>query len=221
MTIKQRKFASAVSLVEVIIVTAVFAVVTIGALSYQYHAAKNAQIAHAQITATCTAQLLLEDWKSTGGSQSYDPAKLGMGFSTASVPHPVKAVQLEFFVEDGVGQVRITNDCTVVGYQRNSDSTTYDYEINPGGSEINEFRRYDTYAYHYVPKNAEASGQRITVPIDQTYVTQSFGGVASEPGGQIFVEGNVVIGGDLTVHDGKQVRNSSLRQPCLLIQQGG
>jgi type II secretory pathway pseudopilin PulG len=97
MTIKQRKFASAVSLVEVIVATVIFSVVTIGALSYQYHAAKDAQIAHAQITATCTAQLLLEDWKSTGGSQSYDPAKLGMGFSTAS------AIPADFDQEEGLG----------------------------------------------------------------------------------------------------------------------
>jgi hypothetical protein len=33
------------------------------------------------------------------------------------------------------------------------------------------------------------------VPLTDTYTTQSFGGVESEPGGQIFVEGNVVIGG--------------------------
>ena len=97
MTIKQRKFASAVSLVEVIMATAVFAVVIIGALSYQYHAAKNAKIARAQITATCTAQLLLEDWMSTGGSESYDPPKLGMGFSAAS------AIPDGFAQEAGLG----------------------------------------------------------------------------------------------------------------------
>jgi hypothetical protein len=97
MTIKQRKFASAISLVEVVMATVIFAVVAIGALSYQYHAAKNAKIAHAQITATCTAQLLLEDWMSTGGSQSYEPAKLGMGFSAAS------AIPAEFTQEEGLG----------------------------------------------------------------------------------------------------------------------
>jgi hypothetical protein len=125
--------------------------------------------------------------------------------ATAPISHPKPAVQLEFFVEDGVGKVRITNDCTILGYERNSDDKTYDYEIKPGGSAVTEFRRYYTYAYHYIPDDAEASGQRVTVPIEQTYVTQSFGGVESEPGGQIFVDGNVVIGGDLTVHNGDQV----------------
>lgn len=125
--------------------------------------------------------------------------------STASVPHPQAAVQLEFFVEDGVGKVRITNDCTVLGYERNSDSKTYDYEIKPGQSEITEFRRYYIYTYHYMPKDAEASGQRITVPIEQTYVTQSYGGMDSKPGGQIFIDGDAVIGGDLTEHNGDQI----------------
>jgi hypothetical protein len=125
--------------------------------------------------------------------------------ATAPVASPQDAVQLEFFVEDGVGKVRITNDCSVLGYQRNSDYKTYDYEIKPGTSDETEFRRYDTYAYHYMPKDAEANGQRYTVPIEQTYVTQSFGGVKSEPGGQIFVDGNVVIGGDLATQSGDQV----------------
>jgi len=137
-----------------------------------------------------------------------DSTKLSYTFkpkSTASVPNPQAAVQLEFFVEDGVGQVRITNDCSVLGYQRSSDNQTYDYEIKPGNSEEVEFRRYYTYAYHYAPKDAEAGGQRITVPIKDTYVTQSYGGAETKPGGQIFVDGNVVIGGDLTAHDGSQV----------------
>jgi hypothetical protein len=58
-------------------------IVALGGLSYQYHAARHARIARAQITATRTAQLLLEDWKSTGGSSEYDPAALGIGISFA------------------------------------------------------------------------------------------------------------------------------------------
>jgi hypothetical protein len=96
-TIKRRKFASAISFVEVIAATAVFGIAITGALSYQYHAAKNAKIAQAQIAATCTAQLLLEDWMSTGGSQNYDPAKLELGFSSAS------AIPADFSQEEGLG----------------------------------------------------------------------------------------------------------------------
>lgn len=123
----------------------------------------------------------------------------------APVPKPHDAVQLEFFVEGGVGKVRVTNDCTVPGYQRNSDNKTYDYEITPGGSKKTTFERYDIYTYHYMPEDAEAKGQRFTVPVEDTYVSQSFGGEKSEPGGQIFIDGDVIIGGDMTAHDGDQV----------------
>ena len=123
----------------------------------------------------------------------------------APIPSPHAAVQLEFFVEEGVGKVCVTNDCTVLGYQRNHDYKTLDYEIQPGSSDVTEFRRYDIYSYHYMPKDAVEKGQRLTLAIEDTYVTQSFGGVETEPGGQIFVDGNVVIGGDRTKHDGNQV----------------
>jgi hypothetical protein len=98
-------------------------------------------------------------------------------------------VQLEFFVEGGVGKVRITNNCVYKGYQQASDDRTWNYRIVPG-SNPPTFQRYPIYAYHYKP-NTEAS---IVVPVEDTYVTQHFGAVESAPGGQIFVNGNVVIG---------------------------
>jgi len=119
---------------------------------------------------------------------------------TAPLDNRKSAVQLEFFVEDGVGKVRITNNCTVRGYKRNNNSTTWDYEIKPG-SDAKEFRTYNIYAYHVMPDG----GEILTVPLEQTYVTQSFGGVESEPGGQIFINGNVVIGGHNSLHNGDQV----------------
>ncbi len=87
MTVKRRKFAAAITLIEVMIATVILVITTTGALSYQYHAARDAQIARAHIAATRTAQLLLEDWMSTGGSKEYDPSTLGLGFSpTISIP---------------------------------------------------------------------------------------------------------------------------------------
>ena len=82
MAVKRLKFAAAVTLVEVLVAMAVLAIAALGALGYEYHAALQARIAHAQTTATRTAQLLLEDWKSTGGSEDYDPIALGLGFSS-------------------------------------------------------------------------------------------------------------------------------------------
>lgn len=116
--------------------------------------------------------------------------------------HP--AVQLEFFVEGGVGKVRITNNCSVRGYQRNRDYKTLDFKLKPDtDGKVSE--RYDIYAYHFMSEDAEVNGERLTQRIDETYVTQSIGEVESEPGGQIFIDGNVIIGGDKSLHNGDQV----------------
>ncbi|MFH1370784.1 MAG: hypothetical protein ABII09_05805 [Planctomycetota bacterium] len=104
---------------------------------------------------------------------------------TANVSRPRNAVQLEFFVEAGVGKVRITNNCTVRGYP----GTTYDYKIVPG-SGGSTYQKYDIYTYHYAPRDQAP----LIVPVENTYVTQKFGTKESEPGGQIFVDGDVIIG---------------------------
>lgn len=106
----------------------------------------------------------------------------------ASVSNPQPAVQLEFFVEGEVGKVRVTNNCTVRGFKQSNDNRTYDFRIKP--SEPSKYERYHIYAYHVMPEDA----QRSVYPVQETYVTQSIGGVESEPGGQIFVDGNVIIG---------------------------
>jgi hypothetical protein len=109
---------------------------------------------------------------------------------TANVPNRQNAVQLEFFVDANVGKVKITNNCTVRGYLRAGGENTWDYKILPGSSPIS-FQKYYIYAYHYAPDFESPN----TVPVTDTYVTQHFGSKESEPGGQIFVDGNVIIGG--------------------------
>jgi hypothetical protein len=104
---------------------------------------------------------------------------------TANVTNRHNAVQLEFFVDAGVGKVRITNNCTVRGYPGN----TYDYRIIPG-THSSTYQKYDIYAYHYAPRDVAP----LVVPIEDTYVRQQFGNKSSEPGGQIFVNGDVIIG---------------------------
>jgi len=111
----------------------------------------------------------------------------------APVQNPNAAVHLEFFVQNGVGKVRITNNCTVRGFQQSRNSRTWDFEIVPD-SGGNSYKRYDIYSYHLMSENADSTGQRKIVNLDDTYVSQSIGGVQSEPGGQIFVDGNVIIG---------------------------
>ncbi|MEN6574907.1 MAG: hypothetical protein ABFD90_01095 [Phycisphaerales bacterium] len=129
--------------------------------------------------------------------------------ATASVANSHPAVQLEFFVDGGVGKVRITNNCTVRGFHQSSDSMTYDFKIKPGTTGT-QYERYDIYAYHVAPDDADATGQRFTIPLMNTYVTQSFGGTTSDPGGQIFVNGNVVIGGNSGLHSNDQVVKGSV-----------
>ena len=132
-----------------------------------------------------------------------DSTRLQYRFSpvaNASVTNSQPAVQLEFFVEDGIGKVRITNNCTV----RGNTAGTYDYKIQPG-TDGKKFEKYNIYGYHYAPADADSTGQRIVSNIEETYVTQDFGGVESEPGGQIYIDGNVVIGGDETWNNGSQL----------------
>lgn len=116
---------------------------------------------------------------------STNPAFRFTPHGTANVDYPRDAVQLEFFVEGGIGKVRITDNCTVRAYH----GTTYDYKIVPG-SGGNTYQKYDIYAYHYAPKNVAP----IVKPVEDSYVTQTFGTKQSEPGGQIFVDGDVIIG---------------------------
>jgi len=81
MVVKRPKFDSAVTLIEVLVSIIILAIAAVGALNYQYYAVEQAQIARAQCLATRTAQLVLEDWKSTGGAAGYDLSTLGLGFS--------------------------------------------------------------------------------------------------------------------------------------------
>jgi len=76
------------TLVEIMVAMVILTIVALGALGYQYHAAEHAQIAKVEIIATRTAQLLLEDWKSGGGSEDYDPATLDLGFTSTSFAPP-------------------------------------------------------------------------------------------------------------------------------------
>ncbi len=75
-----RRKRRGLTLVETAIALGIISVSTIGSLAYQYHAARQIRIAHAELAATRVGQLLVEDWKSTGGASNYDPVQLGIGF---------------------------------------------------------------------------------------------------------------------------------------------
>lgn len=87
MKVKRRKLEAALSFLEVLLAIASLAMVCIGALSYEYHFAGHTRVARAQVKGMRAAQLLLEDWKSTGGSEYYDVSMLGLSF-TSGIPIP-------------------------------------------------------------------------------------------------------------------------------------
>ena len=76
------------TLVEVMIAVCITVVIALGTLCYQYYGVKHSRASQAQITATRIGQLLLEDWKSTGGDPYYDPLSLGLGFTSPEPPSP-------------------------------------------------------------------------------------------------------------------------------------
>jgi hypothetical protein len=135
-----------------------------------------------RVTDEASVQSKIDRFKdSTAASYRLTPT------ASTSVSPRYPAVQLEFFVDpaDNVGKVRITDNCTVQA----ASAGSYDYEIVPG-SGGSTYRKYNIYDYHFKPTSETSQ----VIPLTDTYVTQSYGGVESEPGGQIYVKGNVVIG---------------------------
>jgi type II secretory pathway pseudopilin PulG len=69
------------TLTEVMIAAAIVIVVALGTMCYEYLCIDHVRIARAELTATRVGQLLIEDWKSEGGSLDYNPEDLQMGFN--------------------------------------------------------------------------------------------------------------------------------------------
>jgi hypothetical protein len=127
---------------------------------------------------------------STAAAYQFTPTTTIPSSSTSSWQAVFPAVQLELYVSGGVGMVKILNNCTVRGYNRSSNKTN-DFNV-VSGSGGSSFQPYNIYAYHY----KRSTDSNVAVPITNTYVTQTFGGYTSDPGGQIYVNGNVIIGSE-------------------------
>ncbi|HSV99450.1 MAG TPA: prepilin-type N-terminal cleavage/methylation domain-containing protein [Sedimentisphaerales bacterium] len=91
------RIARGFTLIEQVVAAAILTIAALGALHYEYFAAGQARIARVQTDAARAAQLLIEDWKSTGGSDEYDPASLGLGFANAG------QAPGDFATADGMG----------------------------------------------------------------------------------------------------------------------
>jgi type II secretory pathway pseudopilin PulG len=71
MTIKRAKFATAVTLIEVMVAIIIMSVAVLGASGFRYYAAMDARKADVQVTAARLASLLLSGWKGSGGYSGY------------------------------------------------------------------------------------------------------------------------------------------------------
>lgn len=58
----------------------ILSIVSIGCLGYQYFSTRMATRANAELTATRTARLVLDNWKKTGGDENFEPTSLNVGF---------------------------------------------------------------------------------------------------------------------------------------------
>jgi hypothetical protein len=138
---------------------------------------------------------------STNPTYCLTPAKITLpksadgrtGFYSATVTD-LPAVHLKFYVTAaGLGYVRIYNNCTVAGYSRNGPAgTSWDYKINPADTDT--FIQYPIYGCHNNAGSAAYTDVQIDLVTDPIYVRQTYGSKQSEPGAQIYVNGNVVIG---------------------------
>jgi type II secretory pathway pseudopilin PulG len=89
------------TIVEVMISMAVLIIVAVGTMFFQYNGASPARQAEAQTAAARFGQLLLEDWKSTGGASNYDPNTLGLGFTAlvTSVSYKITIDYQTFYIQ--------------------------------------------------------------------------------------------------------------------------
>jgi Tfp pilus assembly protein PilV len=143
------------SLIEVIIASAVLFIAIIGGLSYQYHAEVQNHIARANQTASRIAQLLLEDWKNSGGSATYDPTTLQLGFLSS---HEKNA---DYYIFTDNLRMYIAMDSSVVVSDPDAGVTitrlgvrvTWRRDYREGGPEDN-----DPYVYMTTYTRNDASG---------------------------------------------------------------
>jgi prepilin-type N-terminal cleavage/methylation domain-containing protein len=72
------------TLIEVMLAVAIIIIAALGAMCYEYLSVNHVRFARAQLAATRVGQILIEDWKSTGAIDNYNPEYLQMGFNQTS-----------------------------------------------------------------------------------------------------------------------------------------
>ena len=98
------------TLLELVIAALILGIMSVGLLSYQYYATRDARHADAQATASRLAKLVLDHWKGTGGHDTYNPitllnASLPIAASSTIGPAPADADGSSFSL---LGRYRVT-----------------------------------------------------------------------------------------------------------------
>lgn len=75
------------TMVELVVAIMILSIVSMGCLGYQYFSTRTAVRANAELTATRTARLVLDNWKKTGGDENFEPVSLDAGFEKSSQGH--------------------------------------------------------------------------------------------------------------------------------------
>jgi len=80
--IKKPRFRNhGVTLIELVVAILIITIVSAGAVHYQYFGTRMSLRADAEMTATRTARLILDNWKKKGGDENFDLIDLDMGFT--------------------------------------------------------------------------------------------------------------------------------------------
>ncbi|MBN1457768.1 MAG: prepilin-type N-terminal cleavage/methylation domain-containing protein [Sedimentisphaerales bacterium] len=97
------KKSSGLTLIEIMVSIAIILVVVVGAVSFRYYAAMDAREADVKISAARIGNMLLDAWKGTGGSATYDPVSefgldLNISISATGPNVPTGFIKLDSYL---------------------------------------------------------------------------------------------------------------------------
>ncbi len=140
---------SGFTVIEAMFVVLILSIASLGMLCYQYLTVKYSRIAGAELTAVRTAQLLIEDWKSTGGATDYDPTILNLGIRKSGSVYKMTVDSLPMHINlastdvatDGASQTLLRKLDVLVEWRK--DYAPGKLDTNPSSYGISTFVRVD------------------------------------------------------------------------------
>lgn len=95
----QKSNRRAFTIMEIVIASTVMGIGALGVFNYQYYAVAHANPAQIEVKASKIGQLILEDWKETGGSTGFDPSLLQIGITRDVDEYKVTMDDVTFFLK--------------------------------------------------------------------------------------------------------------------------